>query len=160
MRRRRRRNAAASIAVAIQAGGARVFVPLIRHPQPPSFVTLASPFVAGTWLVRVAQPLSATPSQSSSLPLHFSVGGTQEPHEHHALHMRLPVDPHEVVHDSVAPAWQVKSSSVRPSQSSSSPLHVSAGGTQESQKQDALHMRLPVEPHDVVHDSTAPTRQV
>jgi hypothetical protein len=51
-----------------------------------------------------------------------------------------------------SPRTQVNPSSGEPSQSSSSPLHVSAGGTQDPDQLHATQERVPVEPQVVVHD--------
>ena len=50
-----------------------------------------------------ANPLSQVPSQSSSAPLQISPGGTQLPHVHVELQLRLPVLPHPVVQPPIAP---------------------------------------------------------
>jgi len=75
-----------------------------------------------------AKPSSHVPSQSSSIPLQVSVGGTQEPHVHQFEHVIVPVVPHVVVQLSVVPLQHPNPSSQTPSQSSSSPLQVSTGG--------------------------------
>jgi len=75
-----------------------------------------------------SNPLSHVPSQSSSIPLQVSVGGTQEPHVHQFEHVFVPVVPHVVVQLSVVPLQHPNPSSQTPSQSSSSPLQVSTGG--------------------------------
>jgi hypothetical protein len=88
-------------------------------------------------------------SQLSSMPLHASVGGTQEPQPHDALHVCTPVEPHAVVHAREAPIWQSKPSSTFMSQSSSVPLHDSAGGMQAPGAQSTPQVLVPVEPHVV-----------
>ena len=95
---------------------------------------------------------SVLPSQSSSLPLQVSAGGVQLLQEHVSEQVLLPVEPHEVVHAPDEPAQQIKPLSQLPSQSSSLPLQVSAGGVQVPQEHDDEHTLLPVEPHEVVHE--------
>jgi len=99
---------------------------------------------------------SIEPSQSSSTPLHPSGGGAQLPSVHAALHVRAPVDPQLVVQEVIVPETQPKPSSVVESQSSSAPLHVSAGGLHALQVQSPAHVRVPLDPQAVVHASVAP----
>ena len=96
------------------------------------------------------------PSQSSSAPLQDSAGGLQVPHAQELLHVREPVDPHEVVQDPVSPRQHSPFSSQEPSQSSSTPLQVSAGGTQLPQVQELEHVLEPVELHEVVQVPEVP----
>jgi hypothetical protein len=84
---------------------------------------------------RQAKPSSRMPSQSSSIPLHCSAGAAQLPHVHELPHVSWPVDAQPVVHDRMAPRTHPKPSSGVPSQSSSTPLQVSAGATH------ALHVQ-------------------
>lgn len=106
-----------------------------------------------------AKPLSMTPSQSSSMPLHSSAGGLQVPHAQLPLQVRLPIVPHAVVHAPIRPAQHAKPSSHTPSQLSSVPLHVSAGGWHAFQLQPALHVRVPLVPQLVVQAPLAPAQQ-
>jgi hypothetical protein len=106
-----------------------------------------------------AQPSSHVPSQSSSWPLQLSAGGTQLPQAQVLLHVRVPVEPQLVVQLDVEPRQQLHPSSHVPSQSSSTPLHVSAGGVQLPQAQDVLHVRVPVEPQLVVQLPLVPRQQ-
>jgi len=119
-------------------------VPLLQHCTSPD---------------RHAKPSSTLPSQSSSMPLHVSVGGVQLLQVQVELQVREPVDPQEVVHVPAAPLQQPKSSSQAPSQSSSDPLHTSLGAAQLPHAQAVLHTREPVVPQDVVHDSVTPLQQ-
>jgi hypothetical protein len=73
------------------------------------------------------KPLSQPDTQSSSMPLQVSAGGTQAPGAQPAEQVRVPEEEHEVVHGEVAPAQQPKPLSHTVSQSSSRPLQVSAG---------------------------------
>ena len=92
-------------------------------------------------------------SQSSSVPLHTSTGGVQVPHSQPEVQVCVPPGvPHALVQARVAPGTQVKPSSIVPSQSSSAPLHTSAGGTQASNTHIELQTCVPVEPQVVVHD--------
>jgi hypothetical protein len=95
-------------------------------------------------------------SQSSSRPLHVSVGGVQVPHVHIDVQVREPVVMQPVAQLPVDPGTQVNVSSTRPSQSSSDPLHVSAGGVHEPHMHIALHVRDPVDPHVVVQAPVVP----
>src|SRR5690606_4508548 len=104
------------------------------------------------------QPSSVTPLQSSSTPLHASVGGTHASQAHEALHARVPAVPHVVVQGPVAPGEHAKPSSTRLSQSSSPPPHVSAGGVHAPHEQSPAQVRLPVDPHDVVHAPVRPAQ--
>jgi hypothetical protein len=69
------------------------------------------------------------------------------------VHVREPAVSHDVVHEARLPAQQEKPSSQAVSQSSSAPLHTSAGAAQALQVQPIVHVREPAEPHDVVHVS-------
>jgi hypothetical protein len=83
--------------------------------------------------------------------LHVSTGGAHAPHAQvPGSHVRDPVVPQVVVQLPVAPAQHAKTSSHAPLQSSSTPLHVSAGGLHTPHEQTALHVREPVVPHPVV----------
>jgi hypothetical protein len=103
-----------------------------------------------------ARPLSATPSQLSSRPLHTSAGGTHAPCAHAALQARDPVEPQAVVHAAALPWAQAKPSSIIPSQSSSRPLHASAGAAQAPSAQSPSQARVPAVPHGVVHATVPP----
>jgi hypothetical protein len=107
-----------------------------------------------------AKPSSQRPSQSSSRPLHVSVGGEQALKVQPTPHRRLPVEPQCVVQLDVAPAQQPKPSSQAPLQSSSTPLHVSAGGEQIDQPHARPQVRSPVVPQLVGHVSVLPRQQV
>ena len=98
-------------------------------------------------------------SQSSSWPLHVSPGGAQASQLHEALQVRVPTELHDVEQVPEDPAGQAKPLSAVPSQSSSCPLHVSAGAVQEPQVQLALHPRRPAEPQVVEHEPVAPGAQ-
>jgi hypothetical protein len=106
--------------------------------------------------MRQGKPSSGTVSQSSSIMLHVSTGGVQSPGAGSAqvsLHNALPVVPQNVVQGSEAPRMHGKPSSRTRSQSSSSPLHVSAGGEHEApvgRVQLAVQTPLPVLPQVVV----------
>ena len=90
-------------------------------------------------------------SQSSSSPLHVSIGDEQAPGpgiSHAAVHVPEPVVLQVVVQATQAPSAQVKPSSIPPTQLSSSPLHVSAGGVQAAGAgtvQRAPQLPVPVE---------------
>jgi len=79
----------------------------LPHPHVPLHVRLpAEPQLVVQLPVEPAQqanPLSQVPSQSSSAPLQISPGGTQLPHVHVELQLRLPVLPHPVVQPPIAP---------------------------------------------------------
>lgn len=102
---------------------------------------------------------SIEPSQSSSAPLHISVGGAQLPQLHVPSQVRVPVEPQLVVQASVLPVAQVKISSTKPSQSSSAPLHTSVGGRQASHVQLPPQVRVPLEPQLVRQPPVAPITQ-
>jgi hypothetical protein len=106
------------------------------------------------------KPSSTIVSQSSSIPLHASAGGAHEPHAHDAVQVREPVEPQLEVHAPLEPAAHVKPSSTSASQSSSSPLQVSAGGLHVPHVHIALQVREPAEPQLVVHAPIAPAAQV
>jgi hypothetical protein len=106
------------------------------------------------------KPSSMNVLQSSSTPLHTSAGGLHTPHPQPALHVCEPVVPHDDAQLRVAPTAQRKPSSTRVSQSSSVPLHSSAGGAHVPHAQLAPHTREPVESQLVVHDPVAPARHV
>ena len=85
-------------------------------------------------------PSSQAVLQSSSTPLHTSAGGEQTFQPHAPLQVREPVVPQLVMHEPLSPAQQVKVSSHIMSQSSSVPLHASAGGAQVPQEQSLWHV--------------------
>jgi hypothetical protein len=103
--------------------------------------------------------LSTVPSQSSSSPLHVSAGAMQLPQAQPEEHVRLPVEPHDVVHEPVLPAQQPRPSSHAPLQSSSWPLQTSAGGEHTLQVQLPLQVRVPVVPQLVMHVPLRPAQQ-
>jgi hypothetical protein len=98
-----------------------------------------------------AKPLSTTPSQSSSRPLHTSIGGMHVPQAHADEHIRVPVEPHVVGHIPVEPIAHAKPLSTTPSQSSSRPLHTSIGGMHAPHAHIVEHVRVPVVPQEVGH---------
>src|SRR5688500_8090102 len=100
-----------------------------------------------------AKPSSAVPSQSSSPPLQTSAGGLHIPHAHDPEQVRDPVVPQLVMQLPDIPAQHAKPSSQTMLQSSSIPLHISAGGEHALQAQLALQVREPVLPQPVVHDA-------
>jgi len=109
-----------------------------------------------------AKPLSHVPSQSSSTPLQISAGGVQSPQTHEAEQAFVPLVPHEVVHEFVLPLQQPIPSSHIPSQSSSMPLQVSAGGLQsppDGSWQRSVHSPDPCVPHEVVQPTVSPPAQ-
>jgi hypothetical protein len=95
-------------------------------------------------------PSSHRMSQSSSMPLQTSAGGMQVPQAQELPQVLEPLVPQDVVQVSVLPAQQVKPLSQVPSQSSSVPLQVSAGGVQEPQEHEEEQVRLPALPQLVV----------
>jgi hypothetical protein len=107
-----------------------------------------------------ANPLSQVPSQSSSAPLQDSPGGLQLPQVQLELQLRVPAVPQPVVQLPTDPRQHANPSSQVPSQSSSLPLQLSAGGAQLPQVQLALHERVPVVPQPVVQLPIAPRQQV
>jgi hypothetical protein len=106
------------------------------------------------------KPSSHVPSQSSSRPLQVSAGGVHVPNVQLDPHERVPLDPHVVVHVPVLPTQHAKPSSHAPLQSSSTPLHVSAGGEQIDQPHVAPQVRSPVVPQVVTHMSVVPRQHV
>jgi hypothetical protein len=108
------------------------------------------------------KPLSQAPSQSSSTPLQVSAGGVQGPQAQADEQTRVPLDPHEVVHEPVLPRQHPRPSSHAPSQSSSAPLHVSAGGMQalpDGSWQRSVQVPDPVDPQEVVQPTVSPLEQ-
>jgi hypothetical protein len=100
---------------------------------------------------------SVEPSQSSSMPLQTSYP-LQVPVQVE-LQIRVPEVPQLVVHEVVVFCTQAKSSSFRPSQSSSRPLHFSAGGTQVPQVQVFPQLCVPLEPQLVLQLWEVPLTQ-
>jgi hypothetical protein len=88
--------------------------------------------------------------------LHDSLGGVQLPQPQVAPQRRLPVEPQLVVHEPVEPRQQLNPSSHVPSQSSSVPLQVSAGGLHPPHEHAAEHVRDPVVPQDVTQLPVVP----
>ena len=103
--------------------------------------------------------MSAAPSQSSSWPSQISAGGTQLPQAQLLSQVFWPAEPQDVVQLSVAPAAQMKPLSAAPSQSSSRPLQLSAGGLQALQAQPLAQVLSPVEPQEVVQLPVAASTQ-
>src|SRR5690606_28322492 len=71
----------------------------------------------------------------------------------------VPIVPQVVVHTLALPAAQVNESSTAPSQSSSMPLQISAGGTHAApvgMLHSAVQAPIPAVPHEVVHAIIAP----
>src|SRR5690606_13387547 len=105
------------------------------------------------------------PSQSSSIPLQLSAGSAHAEGAagmHALVQVPVPVEPQLVVQLALCPAAQAKPSSRVPSQSSSTPLHTSAGGVHAAPLGIAhalVHAPLPVVPHEVVHETLAPSAQ-
>jgi hypothetical protein len=104
-------------------------------------------------------PLSQVVSQSSSDPLHVSVGGVQEPQTQLAEQSRVPVDRQVVTQEPLVPRQQANPLSQPPTQSSSTPLQVSAGGVQPPQPQPESQVRVPLEPQPVVQEPVDPRQQ-
>jgi hypothetical protein len=105
------------------------------------------------------KPLSQTVSQSSSAPLHVSAAISQVPHVQEGEQVRVPVPPQEVGQEPVEPAQHSNPSSHVPLQSSSAPLHVSSGGSQEPHTHVSRQVRVPVLPQEVVQDPDRPAQQ-
>jgi hypothetical protein len=104
-------------------------------------------------------PSSHVPSQSSSAPLHVSAGGSHAPHVHPPEQVCVPVVPQPVEQPCAAPRQQPNPSSHDPSQSSSSPLHVSSGGMHPLHSHRAEQSRAPSVPHDDSQASSSPRQQ-
>ena len=109
--------------------------------------------------VQPAHPSSVMASQSSSTPLQLSMGGTHAPKVQSGAHVRVPVEPHEVMQVAVSAGVHANPSSTFPSQSSSDPLQVSAGGAQAPHAQLPEQVRDPVEPQTVMQLPLAPAQQ-
>jgi hypothetical protein len=107
-------------------------------------------------------PSSVRVSQSSSQPLpQISVGAQQVPSVHVAEQSVVPAAPQVLVQATpVAFRRHANPLSATVSQSSSAPLHASAGGTQVPHVQPDTHVWLPVLEHDVVQFRVAPSAQV
>jgi len=145
----------------VSAGGVQALQPeqSARHPRVPTVPQLAVQLeVEPDTHAKVS---SVSPSQSSSAALQSSAGGVQAPHVHEAEQSRLPVVPQPVVHVPVEPCRHSNPLSATMSQSSSAPLHTSAGGVQvPDQAQEAVHASVPMVAHAVVHERDEPARQV
>ena len=143
----------------VSDGGLQVFhvhePEQLRVPVLPQVVVQLPVLPAQHWY-----PSSHVPSQSSSMPLQVSPGGTQNPQSHEPVHVRLPVLPQVVVQVPDWPAQHAKVSSHSPSQSSSAPLHVSAGGTQLPHMHEPEQVRVPVVPQLVEQLVLVPEQQV
>jgi hypothetical protein len=100
---------------------------------------------------------SAEPLQLSSRPLQVSAPAEQELPvgiSHEDVQIPVPVVPQAVVHSTVSPLAQAKPLSAAPSQSSSTPLQVSAGAWQLAAvgyRQSSPHIPVPMDPQVVVH---------
>jgi hypothetical protein len=84
--------------------------------------------------------------------------GTAQP----VVQVPKPVDPQVVVQDVATPAQQANPLSQPLTQSSSRPLHVSAGGVQAEppgMPQVAVQVPEPVEPQVVVQETAVPEQQ-
>src|SRR5688572_1062701 len=110
---------------------------------------------------------SIAPSQSSSMPLLqlpaavLSAGGVQVPLQPQLpVQASVPIEPHVVVQDRVVPAQQVNPLSQPETQSSSAPLHTSAGAPHAPHPQLPLQVRVPEEPQVVVQLPVVPAQQV
>jgi hypothetical protein len=104
-------------------------------------------------------PLSHVVSQSSSIPLHDSAGVMHVPGVQLAEQTVEPVLPQPVVQGTTASAQHPKPLSQTVSQSSSNPLHVSAGprhAVAAGGLQLSSHSPVPGVPHAVVHAITMP----
>jgi hypothetical protein len=94
--------------------------------------------------------------------LHTSAGGVQDEGAgsvHVEVHVPVPVDPHVVAQETEEPRTHANVSSAPLTQSSSSPLQISAGGVQAhvgGKVQVPEHVPVPVEPHEVVHATAVP----
>jgi hypothetical protein len=106
-----------------------------------------------------AKPSSTKVSQSSSTALQVSAGGEHGPQPQLDVHVREPVVPQLERQADVDAGAQVKSSSMRVSQSSSVPLQSSAGGAHAPHAQVPLQTREPVVPQLVVHEPVEPIAQ-
>jgi hypothetical protein len=112
-----------------------------------------------------AKPLSGPLTQSSSTPLQTSAGGAHDAPVgivQDGVQLPVPADPQVVVHGTTALCTQAKRLSGPPTQSSSRPLHVSAGGVHDApvgRAHAAVHVPVPAEPQVVAHDTLAPWTQ-
>jgi hypothetical protein len=125
--------------------------PHVRDPVDPHVV--GQPMLVPSAQVNVS---STRVSQSSSRPLHVSSGAVHAPHVQSLPHVRDPVEPQVVVHASLSSRTHANTSSGASLQSSSMPLHVSAGATHTLQPHAALHVRIPAVPHAVVQVPVSP----
>jgi hypothetical protein len=93
--------------------------------------------------------------------LHVSTGGEQVDQRQPDTQARRPTVPQDAVHDSLAPRQQLSPAALSqvPSQSSSTPLHVSAGGAHAPQVQAVEQTRVPGVPQPVVHVPLEPRTQ-
>jgi hypothetical protein len=134
------------------AGGVHV-APIVQVAGSQSSVPVEAQLVVQGIVVPPThpKPSSAIPLQSSSRPLQTSAGGMHAVQVQVSSHERMPVDPHEVVQASVAPRTHAKTSSALPLQSSSTALHASGGGVHTDHAHDAVQVREPIVPHEVVH---------
>src|SRR5688500_14703628 len=84
---------------------------------------------------RHAKPSSMPPTQLSSMPLHTSGALQVDGQAQLEVHVCVPGVSQLVIHVSTSPARHWKPLSIPPTQSSSAPLHVSAGGMQAPSEQ-------------------------
>jgi hypothetical protein len=98
-------------------------------------------------------PLKVPPAPTLRAPAQVSLDGAeprlQVPQAQEPLQVCVPLQSPEL-QPRLVPAQQVHPSSHEPSQSSSIPLHVSAGAMQASQVQVPVQARVPWLPQDVV----------
>jgi hypothetical protein len=121
--------------------GEQLRVPLVPQvvPQTPEAPRQHSPM-----------PSSHSPLQLSSTPLQVSGGAVQTPQLQLAEQLRVPLEPQVVPHVPLDPRQHSKSSSQAPSPSSSVPLQASPDAVQVPQVQEALQVRAPGAPSEVV----------
>src|SRR5687768_15863584 len=106
-------------------------------------------------------PLIVPPAPKSSIASEQrSLGGlsrsTQASYAQLELQICMPLPPPGSVHGTASPARHSKPSSVEPSQSSSSSLHSSAGGTHAPHWHVPSQVWMPYVPHEAVHHRVAP----
>jgi len=132
------------------------------HPESQVLDPSVPHVVTQSWVVpeQHVKPSSQVVLQSSSMPLQTSAGTEQTLHPHAPLHVREPVEPQLVVHDSLEPAQQANVSSQDVSQSSSIPLQASMGGTHAPQSQAGVHVRTPAVPQALVQLPEVPGMHV
>jgi hypothetical protein len=151
----------------VSSGGVQVAVVggvhVSLHGPVPSVPQLAVQLISAPRMQ--AKVSSRRELQLSSSPLHVSAGGVQAEvggRAQVAVQVPVPVLPHVVLQETGSPSRQEKISSVAPSQSSSSALHVSAGGGQAAGKgtvQSARQVPVPGVEHVVRQDTVEPNAQ-